>query len=192
MISALAFVLLSFSVVVIALAQLHLYRLVNGTDPHLGGWGSAHWPLSKLAAGEQLPSGVIAAIGDEWAGLLVVCSDNHDEFAVVASVLSVANEWEADTLVALRESGSPTGWESRLESALAARTFAMSASDFDTFGCHGTPVLLAVDHGRVIDATHDLASPSGIADRLRYVAAQIQRMPAGTSSFVVKASGVAL
>lgn len=174
-IEALAFALLTFAVVVVALAQFHLYRLVRGADPHTGGWPSPQWPLSNLGAGDPLPATMVSSVGDEWAGLLLICSDNHDEYGVVASVMSVAAEWDVELVVAMRESGSATGWEARLPNRICERSFAMSAGGFDALGCRGTPVLLAVEHGRVVEATHDLVSPSGIADRIRYVAPQLGR-----------------
>lgn len=175
MIEALSFTLLTFAVAVIGLAQFHLYRLFQARELITAGWSSPQWPLTKISAGESLPDAITESVGDAWVGLLLISADNHDEYGVVVSVMSVAAEWDVDFLLARRESGSATGWEARLPPSVGERSFVMDAATFDALGCRGTPALLAVDRGRVLDASHDLASPSSIADRMRYVAPRLKQ-----------------
>lgn len=173
MVEALALALLALAVAVVAGAQLQLYRIVRGGVPHIGDWAQQTWPLLNVGAGGYLDRRIIELIGEDFSGLTLICSDDHDEFGVVVSVMAVAAEWDVELLLLFRESGEPTGWEGRLPIELSERSLRLSPAGFASLGGQGTPVLLAVTGGRVVDATHRLSSPSQIAEWLRYVAGQI-------------------
>jgi hypothetical protein len=166
----LATIILGFVVTVLTIAIGGLYR-------DLGNMARQHdiesrWPFSNLSVGQQLTFELGST--PDFSGFVVLCSDDVDALGAVFSVTTIAQEWALPLVIAIVDTGRPTGWTSRLPQVAGALTVVDDAlGRIRELRPARLPVCAYLREGRVLDASLALESPSIVASRFEHVAAPL-------------------
>jgi hypothetical protein len=171
-------VILSFTVLALAVAVFALYRMVAASNIQLGNGPSVtRWPFSGLMVGHE--ASALLGAPSNYSGFILLCADDTDALGAVYSTSVIANEWDENLVVAQVASSQPSGWLTRSDHPLVSELWAtvteVTQESLTLMKPDQLPICVYLREGRVVDASPTIASPSLIASRFTHVVSPTPR-----------------
>ncbi|MGH2869529.1 MAG: hypothetical protein ACRDNK_18440 [Solirubrobacteraceae bacterium] len=171
-------ILLSATVLGLAVAVFALYRTVAKSGVVPLGSLVGQWPFAGLMAGHDAAT-LLGAVAN-YSGFVLLCTDEVDATGAVFSLSVMAAEWDEELLIAqVVQVNESLGWLERISnrSDLDLAVSEVASASLAAMKPVQLPVGAYLRDGRLLDASSALQSPSVIANRFAHVVPSRGRLP---------------